>query len=83
MIDAVAPTGDPLVRAFSAYFANRGGFEEASLDQPAMALSEIVVNHGRSYAVLRNSHRTLAVYRIRTDGYLRRLRRWPEELELD
>lgn len=35
---------------------------------------------GRSYVVLDNANGILAVYRIRDDGVLKRLRRWPPEL---
>ena len=36
---------------------------------------------GRSYVVLRNVRGVLAVYRERTDGVLKRLKRWPKELD--
>jgi len=36
---------------------------------------------GKDYVVLRNVNGVLAVYRIRNDGMLKRLRRWPEEIE--
>jgi hypothetical protein len=36
---------------------------------------------GKLYVVLRNAHRVLAVYWVRTDGVLKRLRRWPGELD--
>jgi hypothetical protein len=35
----------------------------------------------RAYIVLNNGARTLAVYRIRPGGVLRRLKRWPKGLE--
>lgn len=36
---------------------------------------------GREYAVLVNVNGVLAVYRLRNDGRLKRLRRWPPEVE--
>ncbi len=36
--------------------------------------------NGLDYVVLRNNGQTLAVYRVRNDGVLRRLKRWPAEL---
>lgn len=33
------------------------------------------------YVVLENASRILAVYRVRNDGMLKRLRRWPIELD--
>jgi hypothetical protein len=38
---------------------------------------------GLSYVVLRDGSRTLAVYRIKNDGHLHRLKRWPPELDED
>jgi hypothetical protein len=35
----------------------------------------------KDYVVLRNGKGVLAVYRVRHDGMLKRLRRWPAELE--
>lgn len=37
-------------------------------------------SHGREYAVLINVNGPLAVYRLRNDGRLKRLRRWPSEI---
>jgi hypothetical protein len=61
---------DLTVRAFGAYF--RSG----SRDQPA-GDSGVIDLDGRRYVVLRNADRVLAVYRVRTSGVLKRLRRWP------
>ncbi len=65
----------PIVRrAFAAYFRAGG------VDQPANDSRE--VEHGaHRYVVLRNVSGTLAVYRVRNDGMLRRMRRWPKEVE--
>ena len=67
---------DLLRRAFAAYF--RAG---DSMDQPGATASTVQKHKGLRYVVLRNNYRTLAVYRVKADGILRRLRRWPKELE--
>jgi hypothetical protein len=48
-----------------------------------MAGDSNVVKHddGRHYVVLRNVRGTLAVYRVRNDQMLKRLKRWPDALD--
>jgi hypothetical protein len=67
---------ETLSRAFSAYFkiAKREGY---SADQPSESRSGEDVYDGKRYVVLRNGSGVLAVYRVRNDGMLKRLRRWP------
>ena len=65
---------DYLRRGIAAWF--RGG----GYDQPAND-SGVEDCNGKSYVVLRNVNGTLAVYRIRNEGILKRLKRWPEEIE--
>lgn len=36
--------------------------------------------NGHPYVAIRNTSETLAVYRYRNNGVLRRLRRWPKDL---
>jgi hypothetical protein len=63
-------------RAIAAWF--RGG----GPGQPMPANTSSVVEHdGKFYVELHNVNGTLAVYRIRNDGILKRLKRWPLELE--
>ena len=62
-------------RALAAYFRHPS---EAILDQPAEGLSGIEQHNDSQYVVLRSRHRTLAVYRVRNDGQLKRLKRWPK-----
>ena len=72
-------TDDELVaRAFAAYFrsAARTGQQR---DQPSKG-GDVIEHDERLYVVLTNSHRTLAVYRVRTSGQLKELRRWPREV---
>lgn len=67
-----------LTRALAAYFKFPG---EAILDQPSESLSAVKTHKKKEYVVLANGHRTLAVYRVRTDGVLKRLKRWPSDLD--
>lgn len=60
-------------RAFAAWFRSGG------TDQPG-AGSGVVDHEDKHYVVLRNVNGVLAVYRIRTSGQLKRLRRWPAEV---
>ena len=61
-------------RAFGAYFRSGGVAQPANDSGP-------ITDTGREYVVLRNVNGILAVYRVRTSGALRRLRRWPQALE--
>jgi hypothetical protein len=61
-------------RALIAYFRYSA---EPSPDQPAESCSGVEVHDGSQYVVLRNGHRLLSVYRVRNDGQLKRLKRWP------
>ena len=60
-------------RALAAYFRS-GGF-----DQPAGG-GDVVEHDGKLYVVLQNVRGTLAVYRVRGSGALRRMKRWPVEV---
>jgi hypothetical protein len=59
-------------RAFAAYFRSGG------IDQPNS--SGVVEHNGKVYVVLENVNGILAVYRVRNDGMLKRLCRWPTDL---
>ena len=69
-----------LSRAYAAYFraAVREGYDQP---EPSSSSSGEVAVGGKSYVVLRNVDRVLAVYRVRNDGLLKRLRRWPAEVD--
>jgi len=73
---ARTPVGDPVDRAFAAYFRVGG----AGADQPAN-YSGLVEHDALSYVVLRNVNGILAVYRVLPHGPLKRLKRWPVALE--
>jgi hypothetical protein len=49
--------------------------------QPAALSSGVEELAGKEYVVLRNARSVLRVYRVRNDGMLKGLRRWPKELE--
>jgi hypothetical protein len=59
-------------RALGAYFR----YATDRPDQPSSA-SGVVEHDGRRYVVLHNVTGVLAVFRVRRDGMLKRLRRWP------
>jgi hypothetical protein len=69
--------GALLRRAFAAYFRSGGEFAM----QPSASNSGLVFHNDKAYVVLRNGSDTLAVYRVRNDGILKGLRRWPAALE--
>ena len=62
-----------LSRAMAAYF--RAG----NTTQPANDSQEMEVG-GKTYVVLRNISGVLAVYRVRNDGVLKGLKRWPSAI---
>jgi hypothetical protein len=66
-----------LKRAVSAYFR----YGEGELDQPNAGISCIQNYNGKDYCILRNIRGVLAVYRIKNDGFLKRLKRYPNEFD--
>jgi hypothetical protein len=62
-------------KALAAYF--RSGATE----QPSATASAVEAVDGLRYAVLRNVRGVLKVYRVRLDGMLKGLKRWPSELD--
>lgn len=60
-----------ILRAISAFFRYGG------TNQPSKYSSVEVVN-GKKYIVLINVNRILAVYRVRNDGKLKSLKRYPK-----
>lgn len=64
-------------RAMAAYFK----FSEGA-DQPSAGGSGCVEHEGKQYVVLQSVRGLLAVYRVRNDGMLKRLKRWPIGLSL-
>ena len=74
--DVALDEQDLLRRAFAAWFRSGG------TDQPANT-SDLVKLGGLEYVVLHGGRGPgpLAVYRVRNDGMLKRLKRWPEDLQ--
>lgn len=66
-----------LKRAMAAYFRAGEGQQPSSND------SGLMTHDGHKYMVLRNISGTLAVYRVRNDGMLKRLKRWPGALDTE
>ena len=66
-----------LKRAFSAYFklAEEGFLQPSSID------STVEDHNEKTYVVLRNTSGILAVYRLRNNGLLRRLKRPPKTIK--
>ena len=64
-----------------AYFiaARKEGVEEVT-SQPCND-SDLKVLDGKEYVVLHSGYTIYAVYRVRNDGVLKHLVRWPEGLE--
>lgn len=60
-------------RALSAYFRTATGVAEQPAGQPDLLADA----EGKHYVVLHNTNGILAVYRVRNDDMLKRLKRWP------
>jgi len=65
---------DMVKRAMAAWFRSGGNIQPANT-------SGVRTHDKRKYVVLENINGFLAVYRIKTDGFLKRLKRWPAALE--
>jgi hypothetical protein len=68
-------------RAFAAYF--RAATASGEIMQQPANTSGYLEHNGKGYVVLENVRGTLAVYRVRNDGMLKRLRRPPRDLAPD
>jgi hypothetical protein len=66
-------------RAIAAYYRTAKADGVTAIDHPAGG-GDVVEHEGKTYVVLANVNGTLAVYRVRTSGQLKRLRRWPAEV---
>jgi hypothetical protein len=70
-------------RALAAYYRELARKKPASLpldDLPSRACAATIDE--RAYVMVCNGSRMLVVYRIKPDGPMRRLQRWPTELDL-
>lgn len=73
---------DLLRRAYRAYF-RAGRKLGGETIQPAEICSGPEEVGGLTYVAMRNNYETLAVYRVRNDGQLKELKRWPRELNYE
>lgn len=63
-------------RAFAAWFRSGSNI------QPGDGVSGVEEHGGKEYVVLRNGvDNVLAVYRVRNNGVLKGLKRWPKSIE--
>ena len=77
-IIASVKDNEPLIhRAFAAYF--REAAREGAILQPA-STGHLCEFRGKRYVVLGSGADSCRVYRVRNDGVLKRLRRWPREI---
>ena len=67
-------------RAMAAYYGRSRTTQEL-YQQPSRVDSGEVEYNGKRYVVLCNVKGILAVYRIKVDGYLKRMKRWPKVLD--
>jgi len=66
-------------RALAAYYHTMAQHKPADLpidDLPTRICEETIAE--RAYVIMDNGSRTLAVYRVKPGGLLRRLKRWPK-----
>jgi|GEM_PF-1093600 len=71
--------GDELVRRAMAAYWRSAGRQGEEWPIPGQDSYRCELD-GKAYVVLRNVDGVLAVYRVRNDGFLKELRRWPTEL---
>ncbi len=69
-----------LSRAMAAHYAAYGR-EGGTVEDPSEDSSGVEHVGGKAYVILRNVRGILRVYRVRSDGVLKGLRRWPKELD--
>ena len=64
---------DEVTRAMAAWFRSGQSIQPSNT-------SGVRVCKGKKYVVLENANGILAVYRIKVDGFLKRLKRWPKDI---
>lgn len=70
--------GELFARAAAAYYRAP---RDDQAGQPVPHRSYSAKHEGRQYVVLASNDTLLAVYRMRQSGMLKRMRRWPREIE--
>lgn len=79
--EPMSDDGTLIPRAMAAYY-RAAAREPGPGEPPIPGRDSYVIDHGgKAYVVLTNVNGLLAVYRVRTDGMLKRLRRWPVAIE--
>ena len=68
---------DELLSRATAAFLTKGN---TGFQLPRAELSEVAEIGGKEYVILKDSTGTMAVYRLRNDGSLKRLKRVPQEI---
>lgn len=63
-------------RALAAYYRAEGDNAQIPMGESDLLADD----EGKYYVVLRNGSGILAVYRVRNDDMLKRLKRWPSEI---
>ena len=69
-------------RALAAYYRTMAQHKPLDLpidDLPTRICEETIAE--RAYVIMCNGARTLAVYRVKPNGLLRRLKRWPKAFQ--
>lgn len=66
-------------RAVAAHFRTAGKVGGVAM-QPSQSDSGVEEHGGKQHVVLRSVNGLLAVYRVNTDGILKRLARWPKTI---
>jgi hypothetical protein len=75
-----AVSNDYLPRALAAWY--RGSSTGQARAYPSEAMSmQVTTPDGKGYVVLANRYGVLGVYRIKPNGFLKLLRRWPKDVE--
>lgn len=71
------------MRALAAYYGRQSPTPRSTLRHSVAKYSGTCNVRGKLYVRLSDRHHLLAVYRVKPDGVLRRLVRWPKALEAD
>jgi hypothetical protein len=73
-------TRDWVPRALAAWY--RGSTTGIARQYPSEGMcTQVTLPDGKAYVVLANSYQVLGVYRIRPNGVLRLMKKWPKAVE--
>lgn len=68
-----------LARAMAAYYRTEAATHQGA-QPPSPDRSHVVMLAGKAYAVLAHERGIVAIYRIKNEGILKRLKRWPDAI---